>query len=308
MSISLPGDNLTLNGVPRNCRASSWKFGSRQFDLSARTHIMGVLNVTPDSFSDGSRFLDVEKAVDRALEMESEGADIIDVGGESTRPTASPVDETEELSRVLPVIDRLAGRLKIPLSVDTYKSGTAREALRAGAEIINDISGATFDSDMLNLISTCDAGLVLMHTRGRPHEMQRNTDYRSLVSEVLSFLGQRIETAESLGIRRERIIVDPGIGFAKNLDGNLEILRRLDEFCQLGCPVLIGTSRKSFIGMILGREIDGRIFGTAATVALAIASGASIIRVHDVREMRDVAVMTDAVMGRPARGAVNRLS
>lgn len=256
---------------------------------------MGILNVTPDSFSDGAAFLDTGRAVERALEMEAEGADIIDVGGESTRPFSAPVDEQEELRRVIPVIEQLAGRLGIPLSVDTWKSSVAREALRAGAEIVNDVSGCTFDPAMFGVVASAGAGLVLMHTRGRPQAMQLETAYLSLIPEIMDYLRERIERAESQGIPRERVVADPGIGFGKSVEGNLEILRRLREFATLGRPLLIGTSRKSFIGKVLGREVDDRLYGTAATVALAVAGGASIVRVHDVRPMRDVALMAHAV-------------
>jgi dihydropteroate synthase len=261
---------------------------------------MGILNVTPDSFSDGAAFLDTDRAVARALAMEAEGADIIDIGGESTRPNAPAVDEKEELRRVLPVIERLAGRLRIPVSIDTYKSAVAAEALRAGAEIVNDISGCGFDPRMADVAASSKAGLVLMHTRGRPTEMQNDTVYCSLIPEIIDYLADRISHAESSGVERDRIAVDPGIGFAKDVRGNLEILRRLNEFAVLGRPVLVGASRKGFIGAVLGREVGDRMFGTAATVALAVAGGASILRVHDVREMRDVALMAHAVLHPPA--------
>lgn len=277
-----------------------WTCGARSLDLSLRPHIMGILNVTPDSFSDGAVFLDPERAVDRAMEMEAEGADSIDIGGESTRPFAAPVSEQDELKRVIPVIERLAGRLGIPMSVDTWKSSVAREALRAGAEIVNDVSGCTFDPEMFEVVASAGAGLVLMHTRGRPQEMQLETTYRALVPEIIDVLEERIGHAESHGIPRERVVVDPGIGFGKSVEGNLEILRRLREFSVLGRPILIGTSRKSFIGTVLGRRVDERLFGTAATVALAVAGGASIVRVHDVGQMRDVALMAHAVTGSPA--------
>ncbi|TLN02682.1 dihydropteroate synthase [bacterium] len=276
-----------------------WFCGARRVELAGRPHVMGILNVTPDSFSDGSFFLDPERAVERALEMEAEGADSIDIGGESTRPFAAPVGEQEELQRVIPVIERLAGRLAIPMSIDTWKSSVAREALRAGAEIVNDVSGCTFDPAMCEVVASAGAGLVLMHTRGKPREMQLDTGYRALVPEIIDFLRDRIEYAESQGIPRERVVVDPGIGFGKSADGNLEILRHLRKFSVLGRPILIGTSRKSFIGTVLGRQVDERLFGTAATVALAVAGGASIVRVHDVRQMRDVALMAHAVAYSP---------
>jgi dihydropteroate synthase len=277
-----------------------WKVGKRSLEFSHRPHIMGVLNVTPDSFSDGSFFLDPERAVDRALEMEEEGADSIDIGGESTRPFASPVDENQELRRVIPVIERLAGRLRVPISIDTYKASVAREAIRAGAEIVNDISGGTFDSRMFETVAASSAGLVIMHTRGTPSEMQRDTTYSAIIPEIVQFLRERLSDAGSQGIPFERIVVDPGIGFGKSLQGNLEILRNLDHLSVLARPILVGTSRKTFIGTILGREVGDRAFGTAATIALAVANGASILRVHDVRSMRDVAIMAHAVIRPPA--------
>ena len=272
-----------------------WRAGGNVIDLSLRPLVMGVLNVTPDSFSDGALFLDPERAVDRALEMQEEGADIVDIGGESTRPYAAPVDAAEELKRVVPVIQRLSGRLNVPLSIDTYKSVVAREALNAGACIVNDISGCIFDQVMPEVVAEAGAGLVVMHTRGRPDRMQNETVYQALVPEIISFLRDRIAILESSGIPPARIVVDPGIGFGKSLAGNLEILRRLREFAVLGRPVLVGTSRKSFIGTVLGRAAGGRLFGTAATVAVAVANGAAIVRVHDVREMRDAALMAHAI-------------
>jgi len=276
-----------------------WRAGGNVIDLSLRPHVMGVLNVTPDSFSDGALFLDPERAVDRALEMQEEGADIVDIGGESTRPYAAPVDAAEELKRVVPVIERLSGRLNVPLSIDTYKSVVAREALNAGACIVNDISGCIFDPVMPEVVAEAGAGLVVMHTRGRPDRMQNETVYHALVPEIISFLRDRIAILESSGIPPARIVVDPGIGFGKSLAGNLEILRRLREFAVLGRPVLVGTSRKSFIGTVLGRDAGGRLFGTAATVAVAVANGAAIVRVHDVREMRDAALMAHAIGSAP---------
>lgn len=257
---------------------------------------MGILNVTPDSFSDGNRFFSLEKAVERALAMEADGADIIDIGGESTRPGAPPVSTEEELGRVVPVVERLVGRLRIPLSVDTTKSVVAEAALAVGAEIINDISAMTFDSRMAEVIAATGAGVVLQHTRGTPAEMQRDTSYGDLVGDIKTFLEEAIRKASQSGIAPERIVVDPGIGFGKDCEGNLDILRRLDEFSSLGRPILVGTSRKAFIGKVLERNVDERVFGTAATVALALACGASIFRVHDVKEMRDVADMSRAIV------------
>lgn len=265
-----------------------WRCGGRTFELGRAPCIMGILNVTPDSFSDGSRFFAVEQAVDRALEMQDEGADIIDIGGESTRPGAGEVAAAEELRRVIPVIERLFGRLRAPISIDTYKAAVAREAIAAGAEIVNDISAFTFDAGMVDVVAASRAGAVLMHTRGRPREMQRDTGYDDLTHQVIAFLGGALELAEGHGISRDRIVVDPGIGFGKDLGGNLEIIRRLGEFAVLGRPLLVGPSRKSMIGAILGRDPDDRLFGTAAAVTASILHGADIVRVHDVRAMRDV--------------------
>jgi dihydropteroate synthase len=277
-------------------RTVIWSLGGRTLDLSRRPHVMGILNITPDSFSDGERFLDADRAVERALEMEYEGADSIDVGGESTRPYATPVSEAEELARVIPVLKKLAGKLNIPVSIDTYKSAVAREALMCGAEIVNDISGFSFDNRMAEVVASAKAGVILTHTRGTPAEMQKNTDYVSIVPEIIYVLSRALSLAESSGIATGNIIIDPGIGFGKSLNGNLEIIRRLADFSVLGRPIMVGTSRKSFIGSVLRREVGDRIFGTAATNALAIANGASLLRVHDVKEMRDVADMTMAVV------------
>jgi dihydropteroate synthase len=292
----LPALTAELKSILRNTTATvkAWKTARRELSL-ARPLIMGILNLTPDSFSDGSRYLDPELAVERAFEMAEQGADIIDIGGESTRPGAAPVETGEELGRVIPVIERLAGRLDRAISVDTWKSAVAREALAAGAEIVNDISGFTFDPEMAPLSARTGAGAVLMHTRGRPDAMQQDTGYDDLLEDVVRGLTASVEIAVAAGVERERIAVDPGIGFAKDADGNMEIIRRLREITGIGLPVLIGTSRKRFIGKILGRDTGERTFGTAATVALAIANGASVLRVHDVREMRDVADMTHAI-------------
>lgn len=276
----------------------SWSIGRRTIDLSGRPCVMGILNVTPDSFSDGNSFFSYEKAVARALEMEAQGADIIDIGGESTRPNAPPVSEQEELNRVIPVVEALAGRLKIPISIDTYKASVAEAALAAGAEIINDISGLTFDSRMAGVVASAGAGLIVMHTRGTPQEMQLNTTYGDIIAEVSATLRSSLKLAEDAGIPAERIIVDPGVGFGKDMEGNLEIIRRLGEFSELGRPILLAASRKTFIGKITGKEPAERLFGTAAVVAVAIYNGAALVRVHDVLEMRDVADMAGALYGK----------
>jgi dihydropteroate synthase len=257
---------------------------------------MGILNVTPDSFSDGNRYARLDQAVARAEEMVSEGADIIDIGGESTRPHAEQVGAEEELRRVIPVIERLADQLPVPLSIDTFKARVAREALAAGASIVNDISALTFDPTMADTVAATEAGLVLMHTRGKPAEMQQDTTYVDLLAEVTSFLRQALTTAAAAGIDRQRLVIDPGIGFAKSWQGNLELLRRLGELAVLDRPILVGTSRKSFIGTVLSRPVNDRLLGTAATVALALVNGARILRVHDVGAMRDVVQMAWAVL------------
>ncbi|WP_054698257.1 dihydropteroate synthase [Geotalea toluenoxydans] len=275
----------------------SWSIGRRTIDLSGRPCVMGILNVTPDSFSDGNSFFSYESCC-RALEMEAQGADIIDIGGESTRPNAPPVSEQEELNRVIPVVEALAGRLKIPISIDTYKASVAEAALAAGAEIINDISGLTFDSHMAGVVAAAGAGLIVMHTRGTPQEMQLNTTYGDIIAEVSATLRSSLKLAEDAGIPAERIIVDPGVGFGKDMEGNLEIIRRLGEFSELGRPILLAASRKTFIGKITGKEPAERLFGTAAVVAVAIYNGAALVRVHDVLEMRDVADMAGALYGK----------
>ena len=275
--------------------ASLWRFGCREYDLSKRPLVMGILNLTPDSFSDGSRYGSCEAAVDAALQMVEDGADFIDIGGESTRPGAPHVSALEELNRVMPVIERLAGQLPVPLSIDTWKSEVASAALSAGVEIVNDISAMSFDQQMKPLLAGSEAGIVLMHTRGRPEAMQSNTTYADLVAEVSDFLESAVESAAGAGISRERILLDPGIGFGKSVEGNLEIIRRLKEFDRLGRPILVGTSRKSFIGKVLCREVGERLFGSNASIAVAMMNGASVFRVHDVRAARDTVDMVKAL-------------
>ncbi|MDD2732758.1 MAG: dihydropteroate synthase [Desulfuromonadaceae bacterium] len=275
---------------------AAWKTSRRTLSLQ-RPLIMGILNLTPDSFSDGGRCNDPAQAIDKALQMEAEGADIIDIGGESTRPGAALISAEQELARIIPVIERLSAVLKCAISVDTWKSAVAEQALLAGAEIINDISGFNFDPEMAGLAAARGAGVVLMHTRGTPAKMQQDTAYDDLMLEITTSLRNSIERARTAGVSDGCIALDPGIGFGKDAAGNLELLRRLSELSCFGLPILIGTSRKSFIGKILNRpHTDDRLYGTAATAALSVAHGASILRVHDVRAMRDVADMTHAIM------------
>ena len=271
-----------------NCRGRSLTFGER-------TRIMGILNVTPDSFSDGGRYLDVDRAIAYAHKMVEDGADIIDIGGESSRPGALPVSTDEESVRVLPVIQALANEMATLISIDTYKPAVAYRALQAGAHIVNDIT-ALGDAEMAGVVAKMDAGLILMHMKGVPRTMQRSPVYHDLIPEVLDFLRQRIDKAQAEGICSDRIMIDPGIGFGKTGEHNLEILRCLDRFRSLEKPILIGTSRKAFIGKILNLpNPDDRLEGTAATVAWAITHGADVVRVHDVKAMCQVAQMTDAI-------------
>ncbi len=275
-----------------------FKFRSVSYDLSQRTHIMGVLNVTPDSFSDGGVYFDVERAIARGQQMANEGADFIDIGGESSRPGSEPITDDEELRRVIPVIDRLAKTVSIPISIDTYKSKVAGKALNAGAQIVNDISGLTFDSNMVNVVREFEACIVLMHMKGTPKTMQKEPSYGDVVEEVAGFLAQQAGIARKEGIFR--VFVDPGIGFGKTVQHNLEILKKLRRFAQLGYPLLVGPSRKSFIGKLLDAPVEGRLEGTAAAVTTSILRGANIVRVHDVREMKKVALVADALKNDPS--------
>jgi dihydropteroate synthase len=269
--------------------------------LLDRPLIMGILNVTPDSFSDGGRYQSLAAAVRRGLELAAEGADLIDVGGESTRPGASAVSAQEEMDRVAPVIEALRRELALPLSVDTSKAAVARAAMAAGAEFINDISGLRFDPEMATTAATTGAGLFLMHTRGRPEQMQQDTDYADLLGAVIDYLRDAMQQAVAAGVPVEKLAVDPGIGFGKSAEGSLELLRRLPELLSLGRPVLLGTSRKGFIGRVVGQAVpEQRLAGTLATIALGVTRGAHIFRVHDVRAAREAAMMAWAI----CRGSV----
>ncbi|MFB2836484.1 dihydropteroate synthase [Floridanema evergladense] len=268
----------------------------RTFVWGKRTYLMAVLNVTPDSFSDGGDFYNLNAALSQAKYLVESGADILDIGGESTRPGSQKVSVEEELNRILPVIEVIRKDSTIPISVDTTKAEVAKAAILAGADIVNDISGATFDSKMLPTVAQLGVPIVLMHIRGTPQNMQSLTDYQDLIEEISQFLKQQINAAITSGVEPNKIIIDPGIGFAKNYQQNLEIIRRLSEFSALNCPILVGVSRKSFIGYILNQpDAKQRVWGTGAACCAAIANSADILRVHDVKEMRDVSLVADAI-------------
>lgn len=270
-----------------------WKLKSRELLLGERTLIMGILNVTPDSFSDGGKYLDPDRAFARALELEQQGADIIDIGAESTRPGSTRISEEEELARLVPVLKRLRGRLAVPISVDTYKARVAERALQLGAEIINDPSGLTFDPAILRVVVKHDAGLIINHMRGTPETWDKLAPLPDVMGAIIKDLEARVHRAQLAGLDKERIVIDPGIGFGKRGQQNSEILARLEELAQLGYPILVGPSRKSF----LGQTTDlGKLFGTAAAVTAAILGGAHIVRVHDVQEMLPVVQVADAIL------------
>jgi dihydropteroate synthase len=265
-------------------------------DFSKKTFVMGILNVTPDSFSDGGLYLDTQAAIEQTLRMVNDGADIIDIGGESTRPGSDPVPISEELNRTIPVIEILAKKVRVPISIDTYKAEVAKRALDAGASMVNDISGLRFDPEMKKVVSAYQVPVVIMHIRGNPKDMQKNPVYASLIPEIIEFLKESIAIAADAGIAQETIIIDPGIGFGKTFAHNLEIIHNLHMFSKLGRPLLVGLSRKAFIGKILGdASPEERLEGTAAAAAISIFNGANIIRVHDVKEMVRVARVADAV-------------
>lgn len=274
----------------------SWTLRTRDLTRQRLPLLMGILNVTPDSFSDGGQFNIVDNAIARALQMEADGADIIDIGGESTRPGAKPVALDDELQRTIPVIRQLAQRLRVPISIDTTKSEVARQALEAGAEIVNDISGLTFDSAMMDVCRINDAGICLMHIQGTPQTMQLNPRYANVVSEVCEFLQQQVDRCLMAGIPAERICVDPGIGFGKTAEHNLELMKSVPRLQKaLQRPVLIGHSRKRFLSKILGRPVEEGESGTVG-VSIALAElGVDILRIHDVRSVRDALVAWDTI-------------
>lgn len=279
------------------------KFRCRDRVLSLdRTLVMGVLNVTPDSFSDGGRWFDHRAAIAHALEMAEQGADLLDIGGESTRPGAEAVSEEEELRRVVPVIEAVSSETDVPISIDTRKASVARRAIEAGALIVNDTGGEEADPEMPAVAAETGAGVVFMHSRGTPATMRSLTGYTDVVTDVARFLEEAADGLMTTGVARESIVLDPGFGFAKNADQNLELLDRLDEIVAIGYPVLAGTSRKSFIGAVLDLPEDQRVEGTAATVAWAMSRGAHIVRVHDVTPVARVVRMSQAIRDRRVPG------
>lgn len=264
-------------------------------ELGQRTAILGILNVTPDSFSDGGEYFKLEKALARGKEMEQEGADIIDVGGESSRPGSRAVPETEEIRRVLPVIEALSGAVQIPISIDTYRAGVARLAIEAGAQIVNDISSFRFDDRMSEVVAKCRAGIVLMHSRGSRETLHQQTRMADPLGEVAESLSASAQKARSAGIPADAIALDPGIGFGKAADESVAILKSLEIFSKIDYPLLVGTSRKSFIRSITSDTLEARNWGTTATIVAAILKGAHMVRVHDVRQARVMADVTDRI-------------
>ncbi|HXG10305.1 MAG TPA: dihydropteroate synthase [Gemmataceae bacterium] len=268
----------------------------RVLRFEGRPLVMGVVNVTPDSFSDGGAFLAPDAAVAHGLELVRQGADLLDIGGESSRPGAAPVSAEEELRRVLPVVEALARRTAVPLSIDTYKAEVARAALAAGAHIVNDITALRGDPEMAGVVRQYRAGLILMHMQGTPATMQLNPQYDDVVRDICRFLQERLQAAADLGIAKEQVVLDPGIGFGKTLTHNLQILARLEEFQRLGRPVCLGVSRKGFLGQITGRPVDRRLAGSLAAVCYALAKRAvQMVRVHDVEETVDAVKVFQAV-------------
>ncbi|MBN1290667.1 MAG: dihydropteroate synthase [Candidatus Latescibacteria bacterium] len=274
-----------------------------QFRLGAKVYegdrplVMGILNITPDSFYGGSRFPDTNSAVNTVYDMVESGADIIDIGGESSRPGAEQISEDEELSRVIPVIEAISGSISVPVSIDTYKSKVAEAALKAGASVVNDISALRFDPDMVNIIEFSGASVVLMHMQGTPGTMQKNPYYGNVIEEILDFLKKRVDFAVSKGILQDRIIVDPGIGFGKLIEHNLSILRQIKRFHETGCAILVGASRKSLIGAVTGAPVEERLWGTAAITAHCVVQGVEIHRVHDIKAIRQVCDVAAAIRG-----------
>lgn len=284
-----------ISFIPERRRFKLSLPNGRELWLGDRTYIMGVINVTPDSFSDGGKFYGIDKAVERAKELIEAGADILDIGGESTRPFSDPIPLDEELTRTIPVIEKIRSFSEIPISIDTTKAEVARRALEAGADIVNDVSALRFDPEMVKVVADRGVPVVLMHMLGTPKTMQENPHYECLFGEILSFLQERIQYAVSFGINRDQIIVDPGIGFGKTVTHNLRLIRDLAVFSLLERPILLGLSRKRFIGAVLNRPVEERELGTAVANTVGIMAGAHIVRVHDVAFQIDAIRMADAI-------------
>lgn len=265
------------------------KTKTKTFNLSKRTHIMGILNVTPDSFSDGGSYTTIARAIEQAVHMEAQGADIIDIGGESTRPDHEPVALDEEIHRVVPMIKAVKEEINLPISIDTYKAETARQAIEAGAEIINDVWGAKREPEIASVAAMYNVPIILMHNR-------TNMDYTSLIDDMKRDLAESIEIALKAGVPHEHIVLDPGVGFAKTAKDNLIVMNNLDKFSDLGYPILLGTSRKSFLGKLLNREAQERDYGTGATTCLGISKGCHIVRVHNVKLNKEMAIVMDAML------------
>ncbi len=278
-------------------RNYNFKTAHRSIEINNKTLIMAVLNVTPDSFSDGGSYSTIESAVNSALKMIELGADIIDIGGESTRPGAEPVSLEEEIKRTVPVIAALREKSDVLISIDTTKSEVARQAIKAGADIINDISAFKMDPGMTQVAVDTGAGAMLMHMRGTPQTMQNDLHYDDLIGEIKNYFSDIISELEKVGIEKNRLMIDPGIGFSKNVEQNLQLINQLDKFLEFNVPILLGTSRKSFIGKVLNLEKPAeRIWGTAASISVGICKGASVVRVHDINEMKQISSLTDAIL------------
>ncbi|TAL06203.1 MAG: dihydropteroate synthase [Verrucomicrobia bacterium] len=275
-----------------------FRAGKFQFTFPRPTLVMGIVNVTPDSFSDGGQFLDAKKAVEHALKLIEQGADLLDIGGESTRPGATPVNEAEELTRVLPVIEALVSRVKVPLSIDTMKPAVARAALAAGASIVNDVAANRDDDAMWKIVAAAGAGYVCMHMQGTPQTMQSHPSYADVSGEVEDFFRERLQRLNASGVSADQVVFDVGLGFGKTLEHNLQLLAALPRFTNLGRPLLLGASRKSFIGKLTGAHEDARLPGSLACASLAVESGVQIIRAHEVAETVQAVRLTEAILAR----------
>jgi len=297
-SFNLPGISQRLAELLKNLKKDKFvlSFKEKKMDLARKVAVMGILNLTPDSFYNGGRYTTQSRVLKRVEEMVKEGADLIDVGGESTRPGAKEVDLEEEIRRVIPVISKMRELFEIPVSIDTYKAKVAKEALEAGVDMVNDISGLRFDPRLKEVIARSGAAVVLMHIKGTPRDMQNNPQYESLMGEIISCLSESIRLAQKAGIDLEKIIVDPGIGFGKRIEHNLQILNHLGELRSLGRPILVGASRKSFIGNVLKLPLEERLEGGLAAASFAVMQGAKIIRTHDVKPTRRAVDLTQAII------------